>query len=168
MSFLDSITGLFTNIPKEIASAGIFSAASLISNLFGRSVEEDSMDLARDKFEQDIINSDKMLAFNREELASRERIAGASAGAAVRAAGISAGAQKQIAADRNRLEITGMRVGARDRFADRNIEAQKGRPELIMEGRSRQANMARTNASEGQRAFESLIQGIQAGLLARR
>lgn len=162
---LSSITSMFSGFSDpSLASAGIFSAATLASQLFGRDIDADKMDLARDQFEQSIINAEADRALSREELAARERMAGASAGATVRAAGISAGAQKQIAHSRNVLDLGQLRMGARDKWADRQIESQKGRPELIMTGRSAQANQARATGSDAQRAFESIMSGVQGAL----
>lgn len=162
---MDSITSLFSGFKDpSLASAGIFSAATLASQLFGRDVDGEKMDLARDQFEQSIIDSQNNLALSREELAARERMAGAAAGATVRAAGISAGAQKQIAHSRNVLDLGQLRMGARDKWADRQIESQKGRPELIMSGRTAQANQARASGSDAQRAFESIMAGVQGAL----
>lgn len=166
-SALDSITGLFDSMPKEVGVAGLFSAASLASKLFGRSVEEDTLGLARDKFEQDIINQRENLAFNREELASRERMQEASIKAQTQAAAISAGAQREIARSRNLLDVAQTRVQAQDKYADRQVESQKGRPELILAGRSAQANQARATGEGGLRAFEAIMEGVQRGLGGR-
>lgn len=161
---LGSITGLFDQIPSSVATAGIFSAASLVSQMFGRNTDQEQLDLARDKFNQDIINSQNQLALSREELASRERMAGAAAGATVRAAAISAGAQSNIAHRRNVLEQAQTRVSAQEKAAERNFESVKGKPDLIMTGRTAQANQARATGSAGQQAFESLMAGIENGL----
>mgnify|MGYP007125676502 CR=1 FL=1 len=164
MGLFDSIGKLFESVPKEIGVAGIFSAASLASQMFGRDVDGESLDLARDKFNQDVSNQSQNLAFNREELASREKMQAASIAAQTQAAAISAGAQREIARANNRMGIGQARILTQDKASERNIEAQKGRPELIMTGRSAQANMARANGSAGMQAFESLMRGVQAGL----
>lgn len=161
---LGSITDLFGKLPKEVASAGIFSAASLVSQMFGRDVEGGTLDLARDRFEQDIINSEANRQLSREELASRERMASSSAGAAVAAANISANAQKEINRKRNLLESGQTRVLAQEKAAERVGQALKGVPDIVMTGRTGQAQQARATGQDGRAAFESLMRGIQAGL----
>lgn len=163
-SAFDSLGGLFESIPKEVATAGLFSGASLVSELFGRDVDGETLDLARDKFEQDVLNQQSNLAFNREELASRENIAKQAVQAQVQAAGIAAGAQREIARARNRTEMGQMQMQSQDKAADRNADAIKGRPELIMTGRTAQANQARATGQAGAQAFDALMRGIQAGL----
>lgn len=155
-------------IPTDIASAGIFSAASLLSNLFGQDLDEEQLQLARDQFEANLALNQSKLAQDKEltlaELAARERMAGAAAGATVRAAGISAGAQKQIARDRNLVDIGQTRVAARDKKADREAESLRGRPELIMAGRTGQASAARATGQEGRMAMEAIMAGITRSL----
>lgn len=160
----DSITKLFSSMPSSVGTAAIFSATNLISNMFGRDVNGEVLDLARDKFNQDITNSANNLAFDREELAAREKMQAASIAAQTQAAAIAAGASRENEKGRERLELGQTRVLAEDRAAQRNIDAQKGRPELIMTGRSGQANMARANGSAGLQAFDALMRGVQAGL----
>lgn len=162
---LGSITGLFDSFDdKNLAAAGIFSAANLVSQMFGRDVEGDQLDLARDKFEQDILEAEANRGLSREEMANRLEMARAAAGATVAAANISAGAQKSIARSRNLLEAGQTRVATREKAAEREVESLRGKPELIMQGRTAQANSARATGQIGQQAFESLMAGIQAGL----
>ncbi len=155
-------------IPASIASAGIFSAASLLSSMFGQDLDEEQLNFAKDQFEQNLVLSREKLAQDKElsvmEMAARERMAGAAAGATVRAAGISAGAQKQIATQRNKVDIGQTRVGAKDKAADRQVDSLKGRPELIMAGRTGQANAARATGQEGRMAMEAIMNGIARSL----
>lgn len=162
--FLDGISSLFSAIPSSVASAGIFSAASLVSQMFGRDVDSEQLDLARDKFEQDIKEAEANRQLSYAELAARERMAAAAAGGAARAASISAGAQTKIAHDRNQLDIGQTRVGARENAAKRSFEAVKGRPELVMQGGTALANQAQATGQSGARAFEAIMQGIESGL----
>lgn len=162
--FLDGISGLFSSIPSSVASAGIFSAANLVSQMFGKDIDEEQLDLARDKFEQDIKEAEANRQLSYAELAARERMAAAAAGGAARAAGISANAQKQIAHGRNQLEIGQTRVSARDKAAERSVGSIRGRPELILQGGTALANQAQATAQSGREAFESLMSGIQAGM----
>lgn len=160
----DSITGMFSKIPTSLASAGIFSAASLVSQMFGRNIDQETLDLARDKFNQDILNKQADLQFGREELASRERMAGMAAGATVKAAGISAAASKQIAHGRNLLEAGETRVSSLNKGSEMQAQSVKGRPEIILAGRNAQAQTAQATGMNGQQAFEALMQGVQGAL----
>lgn len=161
---MDSISGLFSSIPSSIASAGIFSAASLVSQLFGRNIQGEQMDLARNRFQQDILEATANRKVQEDQIAASQANAAAAAGATVKAAGISAGAQKDIAHKRNLLEIGESRSSALDRSADRRIKSMQGRSELIMQGRTAQADAARATGQGGAQALEALMQGVESGL----
>jgi hypothetical protein len=58
---IGSIGGWLGDLNPSIASAGIFSAASMVSELFGTDIQEDELDFLKDKFEQANLGGYEML-----------------------------------------------------------------------------------------------------------
>lgn len=166
--FLSNLGDLFGSIPTPLASAGIFAASSLASQMFGQDYNQESLDQAQKQFEASLAEKQSEFGANNAlayaELASRERAVGAAAGATVRAAGIQASASKDIAHRHNELGLGELRMGARDKWADRQIESRKGRDALIMQGRTLQAQQARATGNDAQKAFESIMAGVTGAL----
>lgn len=137
----------------SIAFAGITSAASLVSNLFGSSIQEDELAFLQEKFEQE-------LAFNREQLASRERIAAEQAAVAREGIEAQAGAAKRNDA----LNLARSRATVISDAAQRKVNAVRDRPNLIAIGRQFQAQQASRTAQIGQQGFAQLASQATRGL----
>lgn len=139
----------------EVLSAGIMSAASLFSGLYGSDLNEEQIEQARLQFEQN-------LALSREKLAQDKELTLAQ----IAASGAASSAAAEAAKRQADIQLAGLKSQSFDRIADRRIEARKGKSELTLAGRSGQAAQASNTGRLGIEAFRNLIGAVQAPLLS--
>ena len=154
----------FDKLPPGTAGPSIIAATSLLSNIFGSDLDEDTARLARDKFEYEKTLNDANLALNREELAQRKELAEAQIAASLEAAGIAAGTQKAIANQRTQLERLGLKLSSNQNIGALKAQNRAKKAEMTQRHGENLGTLALATGEAGRKGFADTISGIVGAL----